>query len=355
MVRSSHKVLNIFVFHFFMFGIFCSCHVLGQEQEQSITKQDTSRLVSYADKIIIKVNVDTQTDAFTLIDNRDQNDFTITPNSNYRLFLSLDYQFLGASIGFAPTFFTDNQDEFLKGESSFENYQFRFFLGQWVQGIYYKKIKGYYVENTQDYIPDWEEGVDPYIQFSNLKNYRWGMSTSYVFNKNFSYRNVTYQTEWQKKSAGSFIPSLYYDYNKFSFSIEDVYSEEENFNARLALVYHYTYVFKEHWFLSANLGPSIGFRYSEETTKDNSTTLNDYHTYFTRFLEGGLQLGYSSKRVIVGCRFHFNSNWYNQDRNVSVSNDSFYGLAYIGYRFNTPKFIDKAYKWSMNLVGLDAD
>uniref|UniRef100_UPI00404986D6 DUF4421 family protein n=2 Tax=Gelidibacter sp. TaxID=2018083 RepID=UPI00404986D6 len=220
-------------------------------------------IVSFADKIIIKVNMDTQTDAYTLRVDGSDADFKLASNNNYRLFLSLDYEFIGISYGFSPNFFTQNNDDNLKGKSSYNDLRFRFFLGQWVQGLQYTKVRGYYVDNTQDYIDDWNEGVDPYIQISNLKNTTYGMSTSYVFNPEFSYRNVTYQTEWQKKSTGSFIPTLYYDFTKSGFTLENTKSDENTFNIRLATSYYYTLVMREHWFVAPFISPSLGLKFSK--------------------------------------------------------------------------------------------
>ena len=314
---------------------------------------DTTRIVSYADKFVVKLNVDGQTDSYILRNRQDGSLLQITPNNSYNVFLSLDYQFLGLSVGFSPSFLTPENNDQLKGESSFSDFRFRAALGPWIQGFQISTIEGYYVENTEDFIPNWTEGVDPYIQLSDLKNQVWGMSTSYVFNPNFSFRNLLYNTEWQKKSAGSFIPTLYYSYDRISFTLDDIKSKEDIIPIRLALAYFYTGVIKEHWFISGNLSPSFGVRFSKIRETLNDINSERTQTAFTRTLEGGANIGYASKKIVFGLGFTFDINGYNEDKFNAVETNSIYGAIYFGYRFNTPGFIDRTYNKFAKKIGMD--
>jgi len=176
---------------------------------------DSTYILSFVDKIIVKVNIDTQLESFTIRSNNEP-DIKIATNNQIRLNLSLDYEFIGASIGFSPKFIPGNNDDNLKGKSSFIDYKFRFFFGNWTQEIQYRRNEGFYVENTNDFQTNWISGRDPFIQFSDLKSILWRGSTSYVLNPNFSLRNVVYNTEWQLKSAGSFVPTLKYNFTRLS-------------------------------------------------------------------------------------------------------------------------------------------
>uniref|UniRef100_UPI0040496C42 hypothetical protein n=1 Tax=Gelidibacter sp. TaxID=2018083 RepID=UPI0040496C42 len=61
-------------------------------------------------------------------------------------------------------------------------------------------------------------------------------------------------------------------------------------------------------------------------------------------MEGGLQLGYSSNKVIFGGSFNFSANWYNEDKGTSIENDKLFGLLYVGYRFDTPQFVERTFE-----------
>ena len=320
---------------------------------QKSKKVDSSAIESFADKFVVKLNIDTQTDTYTITNRQGGNPLIVSPNTNYNVFLSLDYQFLGLSYGFSPNIFSSPNDD-LKGESSFSDFRFRAALGHWIQGFQISSIKGYYVENTGDFTPNWTEGVDPYITIPDLKSNIYGMSTSYAFNPNFSFRNVLYNTEWQKKSAGSFIPTLFYSYDVFTYSLNGIKVKEEIYPIRLALAYYYTFVVRNHWFINVNASPSIGMAFSKTklTNTNNNQKTSEKSTGITRALEGGLQVGYASKKIILGTGFTFDLNGYNSDKFNVVANNKFYGLIYFGYRFNTPKFIDKTYNKFAEKVGL---
>lgn len=319
---------------------------------QNSESMDSTRILSYADKFVVKINFDTQTDIYSLRNNEGNEQLTIAPNNNYRLFVSLDYEFLGLSIGFAPAFIPGNNDDDLKGESSFSDFKFRAAIGRWIQGFQLGKIKGYYVENTGDFVPGWQEGVEPYIQIPTMTSKIYGMWTSYNFNPNFSLRNILYQTEWQKKSAGSFIPSLYYSYEELSYSLGGQDAKEMAFPIRLAPAYFYTLVIRENWFLGGNLSPSIGLRFAKSTLTENEVRSVEKHTAFTQALEGGIQLGYASKKIIFGAGVNFNVNAYEEDKTNAIVNDKLYGLVYFGYRINTPGLIERTYQKFAEKLGL---
>ena len=179
------------------------------------------------------------------------------------------------------------------------------------------------------------------------------MSTSYVFNRNFSFRNILYNTEWQKKSAGSFIPTLYYSYDRLSYSFEDLKSKEDILPIRLALGYYHTWVFKENWFISGNLSPSLGIRFSKTRETFNGISSERSNTAFTRTLEGGANLGYASKKIVFGLGFTFDVNGYDEDKFNAVTTNDIYGKIYFGYRFNTPGFIDRAYNKFAKKIGME--
>jgi hypothetical protein len=319
---------------------------------QKLEKVDSSAIESFADKFVVKLNIDTGTDTYTILNRTDGSKVSIAPNNNYRLFLSLDYEFLGFSYGFSPTFFAANNDDDLKGESSFSDFIFRAALGHWIQGFQISTTEGYYIENTGDFVPDWEEGIDPYIQIPDFKSEIYGMSTSYVFNPNFSFRNLLYQTEWQKKSAGSFIPTLFYSYDRFTYTIADEKFKDEIVPVRLALAFYYTLVVKENWFLGGSLSPSLSVNFSKSSVSKNNIQSISSSTEFSQSLEGSLQIGYASKKVVFGGGFKFDVNSYDVEALKTVVNDKTYSFIYFGYRFNTPGFIDRTYSKFADKVGL---
>ncbi|HJY14230.1 MAG TPA: DUF4421 family protein, partial [Flavobacterium sp.] len=212
---TNHNTIGLCVF---LITFFLNFSTLYSQNEKT---QDTANFIYYPDKIMIRTNLSTQSDNY-LLNNKKGSNLDLETNNSYKLFLSVDYKFIGFSYGFYPKFFGGNKDEDLKGKSTFSDYNFRFFLGRWLQTVNYSKTKGYYVANMSEFDPTWVEGKDPYLQFPDFKTLQLGMSTSYIFNPKFSLKSITSFTEWQKKSAGSFVPSLIYSYNTIRSKSNDL-------------------------------------------------------------------------------------------------------------------------------------
>jgi len=335
------KTISIIIISFVSFFAF------GQKREL-----DSTALESFADKFLVKLNLETNADSYFSEGFQEGPPFSFETNDNYILSVSLDFEIFGLSIGFVPSFFPANDDNDLKGESTFIDIKPRLAFKNWLQTFQYRKVTGYYVENTQDFIPDWVEGEDPYILLADLSNTRVGMSTSFILNPNFSYKNLFFQTEWQKKSAGSFIPSLYYSYNNISFNLEETKYKDRSWDISLATAYYYTWVISDNWFIAPNISPSIGVSFSKEEFVVNGASSTEKVSYFTTALESGLQLGYASKSIVFGVVFSSDFYWYSGEENRFIENNRIYGKVYFGYRFNSPGFIAKPYNKFAKKVGI---
>ena len=321
----------------FLLAFLSNFYPVYSQKEQS---QDTANFIYYADKIMIRTNLSTQSDNY-LLNNKKGTNLDLETNNSYKLFLSVDYKFIGFSYGFYPKFFGGNKDEDLKGKSTFSDYNFRFFLGRWLQTVNYSKTKGYYVANMSEFDPTWIEGKDPYLQFPDFKTMQFGMSTSYLFNPKFSLKSITSFTEWQKKSAGSFLPSLIYSYNTIRSKADDLDGKQKEFDLKLAAGYYYNFIIHKNFYIAPNLSPSIGVKFMKDKSKDAGVETIEKETYFTRNLDGGIKMGYNSDRILFGASLNFSISSYNEDKNNIISNDKVYGLLYFGYRFDAPGFIAK--------------
>lgn len=316
---------------------------------QNAKNIDTTSIVSFAHKIFIKTHLDTEIDSYTVSTDVGP-DLHMTTNNQFKFVVSVDYDFFGASIGFSPKFIPGNNDNDLKGKSSFSDFSFRVFSGKWIQKIHYKKTLGYYVENTHDFIPNWNENEDPYIQLSDFKTTYLGGATSYVVNSNFSLKNVIYNSEWQRQSSGSFTPSLNYGYLRLSSISEGVKSYENNFEIKLSPSYYYTLVVRENWFSSVEISPAVAIRFTKDG-KDNTSTTNTY-TRIPFSINGGLQIGYSSEKIIFGAKCNFESNYYNENHKTHITKDIIFATVYFGFRLTPPKAIKRVFDKAHEKIGL---
>ena len=318
--------------------LFSCLFAYGQKWEK-----DTTAIESFVDKFNVKINFDSQTESFFTENFQGGPDIKLETSYGSSLSLSLDFEIIGLSLGFSPSFLPGNGNEELKGESSFFDIQPRIAINKWLIELRYRKVTGFYVENTEEFIPDWEENTDPYILIPDFSNTLYGIKVSHIFNPNFSYKNIFFQTERQRKSAGSFIPSFQYGYNKVSFSQDDTKYRDNSSDLSLSMAYVYTLVIGDNWFVSPNLAPLAGISFSNSETTIGTTVTKDNITYFMTGLESGLQLGFASKKVIFGLKYNYDLYWYQGQERTFVDNNRTYGLLYVGYRFNAPRFVAKPY------------
>ena len=326
----------------FLIVFFCVCiHTLILSQNDS--EKDSTYIKVIKDKAVFKINASTRTDSYLIRNSENNTLYRLEPNSDVRLNLSFNYDFLSLSFGATPKFLSGNEG--LKGKSKLKEFHFRFFFNRLVQNLHYETIKGYYVENTEDFILNWQEGRDAYIQYPNFKNIDISGATAYLFNPNFSLKSLIHHTEFQQKSAGSFIPKLTYSYNKFSNKIEQQESIEKAFQIELATAYYYNFVIKKKWIIAPYISPSVGYRFSNYELKGNPNNSKEKYNTHIVSLKGGARLGYNSTKLFFGLNAHFEASDYKENLTTSVQNDDAYTNLYFGIRFTPPKFVKKPIDW----------
>lgn len=335
--------MRVFVLFLFCLNFWVT---LGQNNKNI----DTSYIERLRNKVLLKLSYDSKSNIYTLYDIKAQTKANIASKDQRKLFLSFDHDFLGFSIGLSPEFLSGKNSN-LKGESTFFNLNMRLFIGRVIQGFSYKNTKGFYIENTEDFIPDWVEGEDEYQQYPDLRN--WGISgyTSFVFNRNFSVRSLSHQTEWQKRSAGSLVPTVSYSFDKFSNTESGFESTEDVIDINFELAYHYTWVLSQNWFISPYILGAMGPRFSKFNHYTNGQQVEDNNQFISNTFESGLQLGYASRKMVYGLSLNYAINKDNDDALFNITQDKSYLLLYFGYRFNAPNFIKKPFEWVHKVIG----
>lgn len=301
---------------------------------------DSLKFISYKDKIMLKANLDTQTEEFVIANQDDI--YRLALNNKTKLSLSLDYKIISASISFTPKFLPGNNDDKSKGKSAFTDFKFRFFPGKFIQTFHYKRLKGFYLKNTNEIIPNWQQENNGYLKFPDLKSTTFGGSTSFVFNDEFSLKSLLYQREWKQCSAGSLVPSLNYDLTFLTNDFGTFTGKERELDFNFDLAYYYNWVILEKFTIApyAYTGAGIRFTKYRQQGEENSVEKDKYFTYE---YGTGIHLGFNSDKFLFGTRLNYASFNYKPDQERFTDN-SLYGLIFIGYRFNPPKKVEKIYK-----------
>lgn len=287
-------------------------------------------VLSFRENLLLKSNINTQNESFSIQNNNQS--ILVNANNTYRLEVGANYKFLGLKIGFSPS---SRSSDF---KSKFLNSQLNIFIKQWIQSFEYRKVKGFYQENNAQLL----------AQFPDLKTTSWLGTTSYVLNDNFSLKHLTHLNEWQRETAGSFVPTLKYGFNRLSNIIDYQKVAENSFDLSFAPAYYYTWAFKEHWFISSSIAPAVGVRF---TTEKLNTAINK-DTFISRALDLTLQFGYTSETISAGASFNFDSNAINKDLTQSMVNDKSYASLYFGYRFTPPNFLKRTVEQIESTMGL---
>lgn len=182
-----------------------------------------------------------------------------------------------------------------------------------------------------------------YPEISTLKL---GGSTAFVLNDNFSYRSLVKNTEWQKKSTGSFVANTSFNYTKFNFGNDEEKNYAEMYNFMLAPSYYYNFIIKHNFMASIGLMAGTGFNFSD----DGFDPIYE--------VTGHLRLAYNQENFFSFVAINGTNT---SQKAKDGSFDDFYGTLRIGvgYRFDAPKKVNKAfddfehfYKKTLNSVNI---
>ncbi len=231
--------------------------------------------------------------------------------------LNIGVQFRGLDIGFgiAPGFINPERDE---ENARLRNVNFRLFLGRWMQTFDYYDQRGHFGEfdGTEVYLP-------------GLETRKIGGTTAYVFNPNFSFRALIAHNEWQRRSAGSFVPRFVAYYTRYKLTVGDEVSRSHSYDFGLGPGYHYNWVIHPNIMLSAGNTTGIGINFLNDNNE--TTTSFMWETIF----RGGLS--YNSETFFGGVDFSYTFLQHARARDIRVDDRIYFAQVYIGYRIRAPK------------------
>lgn len=292
---------------------------------QTNTEKDTTYVHTFQDKITTRVGFINSTYAFNLSDKQSNASLKIKPNQETSVAFSILFRSIELDFGFTPKFFPGNDDDEEKGDTEKLTFNFRMFLGQWMQTIDFNRAKGFYIQDNSNknvvaLLPDFKVNTI-------------GGTTSYIFNKNFSFRAIGFQNEWQKRSAGSFIPSLSYYYHTFR---SKEYGMHNNYSLDIAVGpgYYYNSILDKNFIISAGSNLGIGI----------NKTKNSYETITSTLYQSIIRttLGYNSETFFTGYNGNVSIYKYDQKSDINFNDSIYFFEFYLGYRFKAPKkWIDK--------------
>ena len=289
---------------------------------QLANAQDSAYKEAFPDKITFRLSLQSTSNNFTLRDKITRAKTEFIPNDKSYLGLSVLFRFLEVDFGYAPNFLSENKDN---EDSKLITFNIRTFFGQFMQTVDFYKQKGFFIRTQNLTLP-----------IDDLKTIKIGGTSSYIFNRDFSFRAIGFQNEWQKESAGSFIPGISYYYTKFK--LEDPVLEnqlEHSFKLAVGPGYYYNWVFDENFLISAGGTGGLGFNLSKSHGETSLTGLAQLIFRMTG--------GYNSESFFSGVNINTQLLTHTSADNLILDDSISFLEFYIGYRFDAPKkWINKA-------------
>lgn len=276
----------------------------------------------FPDKLSVQAFLLSTSNKFSIDYKPDNLRFDLVPNQKTTLNIGVQYDIAAFSFGMAPKFFADNRDR-NKG-SKMTAFSFDFFPKRFMQhfDFYYQKGLSLEVEDQQ------------LIYFPGLKTLKVGGSTTYIFNPNFSFRALAFQSERQLKSAGSFTPSLSYYYTELNGKkVPDIGSSTYFIDVALSPAYNYNWVLAKNFLVAGGISLGGGF----------SRTVDDEENYTSFLTQASLSisLGYNSDTFYGGVYSKGVVSNHKTDSSAAMDDSINYATAFLGYRFDPPSFLEK--------------
>ena len=321
--------------YFLILKVFIACCLLDGNFVFAQAETDSINTNPYIEKFddyfSARLSLSNGFQSFDVHDRNSNLRFKITPNQQIRSTATFMFRFIEIDLGYTPTFLKFNKDDDIKGKTKNFTFGTRFYLKKWMQNLQYMSTKGYYVEGRR-------LGLDDNVFFSDLKVVKIGGSTSYVFNPNYSFRATYTQNEWQKKSAGSFVPSVNYYYTKISNNDN---SADHNIDIAAGPAYYYNLILYDHFLISAGVYGGVG--YNSITTKYNDGTPNEKSSGISWQAQYRAAVGYNYDQFYTGANINFNSFYYNSGPGIKLADQQHYFEFYVGYRFKDAQKILKKF------------
>ena len=278
---------------------------------------------------------------FVNSDNKAPVDYS--PNANFNLGLGFSYRWMGLSAAFNFKFV--NHDDNLYGHSESFNVGAEITTRKTLWTLELQSFQGFYWQNVDDYIKDWNTDDSVPVR-PDISSYSFNVNGIYVMNHNrFSFKAAYSNSEWQHKTAGSWLfggylsaygvsgdSSLIPRTLAASYPLFDSILNIGAFTLGGAAGYTRTWVLKDHFFFNATLFLGISFQASEATGISDKVLFQEASvapkTHFR------MALGYNSDKSYFGLSL-ITDSFLTKHKNSSQLNFN-YGLIrlYYGRRFS---------------------
>jgi hypothetical protein len=178
---------------------------------------------------------------------------------------------------------------------------------KWHVRNFFEYFKGYYISNPDVVFPDFPP--DSYIVLADMASRTYYLTAHYMVNGNkYSHRALLWQSEVQKKSAGSLFMGGTFGLKRIN-SPEDILpdpieadvNEASYVHAGWNLGYAYTLVFCKYFNVSIAAVPGLNYTWAAYKTLDNHETVFTNGVGFN--MEGRFQVAFQKDNFFAGFNY----------------------------------------------------
>lgn len=284
--------------------IICFLFSLSLNAQKKVLN-DTSYYETFPDKINIRLFLSQKYVHLNLPGNEGVSDLEYKANPKLNLGAGFSYRSLTINLFSGLGFLNKNKED--RGKTKGLDLQVHVYPKKWAIDLLFESPKGFHLADKGMA----GVGANNYYYRADLKGNLYGVSAYRVPNKEkFSYRAAISQTEWQKKSAGSFLygGEIFHGFVEGDSAVipgvlQNMYPEKGVKKIAYTTIgpgagYAHTFVVDQHFYFTGSLvfNANVNFVKEEGTTSDNKVSFNGSDVFKAA-------IGYNSPT------WNFSANW----------------------------------------------
>jgi hypothetical protein len=308
------------------------------EQGQYVPDYDTSYIRDFRHRLNLSIVAEGKQNTINALSSSKKiiNYQTNLPLPNYGIMLSYRWINLLVTVPMPGISYTRPD----RGETRSYAVGLGFTTRKWYFRNFLEYFKGYYMSNPWVVDPGFAQGIDKLPVFPNMESLTYYLTGYYGLNgKKYSHRALLWQSEMQKKSAGSFLMGFTGAYKNIKSPQAIFISEElqagvnalEYYVAGFNLGYTYTFAIGRHFNASAMLVP--GMTYVFGAYQSDQSTISISENSFGLSGEGRVQVFYEKDNFFTGLSYtgYVFTNLITDETKVGSTHN--YLRLNVGYRF----------------------
>lgn len=260
-------------------------HAAAQQPVRDRDAFDTAYVHDYSRILTGRLYMSTKYNRLLLGAREGERDLSFRPNNRVNFGVGASYRALTLNIGVGIPLL--NRDDAIRGRTRYIDAQANIHTKRWATNLFLQRFAGYFISSHQLSELGWDQRTT-FPTRADLREFNVGVSSVHIVNnERFSYRAAFNQDAWQRKSQGSWLVGGYATWFSLRADSSLVPSAlDDRFESGLHLVkgtfwdvgpmggYTYTFVHREHWFLTGSLvvGAGLSVQQAETDPVDGGAT-----------------------------------------------------------------------------------